>query len=50
MNIVESIRIIKIYAKLALTRAKLRSMHAELSYGLSIAPKLRQVGSLPLPG
>jgi len=25
-------------------------MHSELSYGLSIAPKLQRVGSLPLPG
>jgi len=25
-------------------------MHSELSYGLSIAPKLQHVGSLPLPG
>ena len=25
-------------------------MHYELSYGLSIAPKLQRIGSLPLPG
>ena len=37
---------------LALTRAKLRSnsMHSELSYGLSIAPKLQRVGSIHFPG
>ena len=37
-------------SKLALTRAKLRSMHSELSYGLSIAPKLQRVGSIHFPG
>ena len=33
-----------------MTRANLRSMHSDLSYGLSIAPKLQRVGSSPLPG
>ena len=33
-------------SKLALTRAKLRSMHSELSYGLSFAPKLQRVGGI----
>jgi len=37
-------------SKLALTRAKLRSMHSELSYGLSIAPKLQRVGSIHISG
>jgi len=37
-------------SKLALTRAKLRSMHSELSYGLSFAPKLQRVASMRLSG
>jgi len=37
-------------SKLALTRAKLRSVHSELSYGLSFAPKLQRVGSIHIPG
>ena len=37
-------------SKLALTRAKLRSMHSELSYGLSFAPKLQRVGTIHLSG
>jgi len=37
-------------SKLALTRAKLRSMHSELSYGLSFAPKLQRVGTIRLSG
>jgi len=36
--------------KLALTRAKLRSMHSELSYGLSFAPKLQRVATMSLSG
>ena len=47
MNLAESI--IK-NSKLALTRAKLRSMHSELSYGLSFAPKLQRVGTMSLSG
>ena len=35
---------------LALTRAKLRSMHSELSYGLSFAPKLQRVGVIHISG
>jgi len=37
-------------SKLALTRAKLRSMHSELSYGLSFAPKLQRVAVIDLSG
>jgi len=37
-------------SKLALTRAKLRSMHSELSYGLSFAPKLQRVGGIHISG
>jgi len=37
-------------SKLALTRAKLRSMHSELSYGLSFAPKLQRVATIDLSG
>jgi len=37
-------------SKLALTRAKFRSMHSELSYGLSFAPKLQRVASMSLSG
>jgi len=37
-------------SKLALTRAKLRSMHSELSYGLSFAPKLQRVEIIDLSG
>jgi len=37
-------------SKLALTCAKLRSMHTELSYGLSFAPKLQRVGGIHISG
>ena len=37
-------------SKLALTRAKLRSMHSELSYGLSFASKLQRVATMRLSG
>ena len=47
MNLAESITK---SSKLALTRAKLRSMHSELSYGLSFAPKLQLVGSIHISG
>jgi len=35
-------------SELALTRAELRSMHSELSYGLTFAPKLQRVGTIHL--
>jgi len=37
-------------SELALTRAELRSMHSELSYGLTFAPKLQRVGTIHLSG
>ena len=37
-------------SKLALTRAKLRSMHSELSYGLSFASKLQRVAIMRRSG
>ena len=37
-------------SKLALTRAKLRYMLSELSYGLSFAPKLQRVLGIDLSG
>ena len=48
MNLAESIT--KKIEAIALARAKLRSMHSVLSYGLSFAPKLQRVGSIHISG